>query len=392
MKVLITEKLLETGLICPTNKTRVEFCDIRIPGFYVEIRATSQGTGTFYLRFKDGSSKTRHQKIGRTMDISLKDAQKKAKDLRAEIQLGKDPQEEARARKAIPTLSQFATDQYIPYIEARKRSAGNDKSMLNLRILPEFGDRRLNQIGRHQIEKFHTGLLEEGLAPASCDHHIKVLRYLYNKAIDWDVCKDNPAARISLFLEDNKIERYLNEEELKRLLHVLATDSNRPVCHAVQFLLATGARKGEALAAEWKDIDQENRVWVIQATNSKSKRKRSVPLNDVALGILQEIDNEKNSPYVFVSAKTGKRLTTISKYWGKLRKEADLEGFRLHDLRHSFASFLVNAGCTLFDVQQVLGHSDPVITQRYSHLSKGRLQDAANAASDRINAALKANK
>ena len=102
----------------------------------------------------------------------------------------------------------------------------------------------------------------------------------------------NPAARIPLFNRDNKVENYLDEAQLERLMHVLRTDENRPVCLIAMFLLSTGARLNEALSATWSQIDRENRVWRIAAINSKSKRMRSVPLNDSALEVLAQLDTE----------------------------------------------------------------------------------------------------
>lgn len=89
------------NLQCPSNKSRIEYCDSELPGLYVEVRDTSQGQGTYYLRYKDSIGKTCHQKIGRTTDISLTDARKKTKTLKAEIALGADPRAEEKSRKAV---------------------------------------------------------------------------------------------------------------------------------------------------------------------------------------------------------------------------------------------------------------------------------------------------
>jgi integrase len=149
------------------------------------------------------------------------------------------------------------------------------------------------------------------------------------------------------------------------LLTVLRTDENRSVCLIAMFLLSTGARLNEALQATWDQIDQKNRVWKIPATVSKSKHVRSVPLNDAALDIINQLDTEGKFDYLFVNRQTGKAYTTIHKVWDRLRRKAGLKIVcRLHDLRHSYASFLVNSGRTLFEVQQILGHSDPKISMR----------------------------
>jgi integrase len=142
------------------------------------------------------------------------------------------------------------------------------------------------------------------------------------------------------------------------------------------------------LSATWQNVDQANRVWVISAANSKSKKIRSVPLNDTALTVLDELGTEGHYEHLFINPRTGERYYNIHKTWDRLRNEAGLPQLRLHDLRHQYASFLVNSGRTLYEVQQILGHSDPMFTQRYAHLSSKSLQAAASA-SNAINEAMK---
>jgi integrase len=184
-------------------------------------------------------------------------------------------------------------------------------------------------------------------------------------------------------------ERYMTPIELERLLCVLRenTARNRVARLAALYLLSTGARLNEALKAKWEDVDRANRVWRIPASNAKSKKVRSVPLNDSAIEVLDQLGTEGKYDWLFVNMKTGKPITTISKTWERLRTKANLPWLKLHNLRHQYASFLVNDGRTLYEVQQILGHSDPSITQRYAHLSSRSLQDAANSASDAIKGA-----
>jgi integrase len=104
-------------------------------------------------------------------------------------------------------------------------------------------------------------------------------------------------------------------------------------------------------------------------------------VNDAALEVLGQLDTEGNFTHVFINKETGKPYTTIMKVWTRLRTKAGLPHLRLHDLRHSYASFLVNSGRTLYEVQQILGHSDSKVTERYAHLSSKTLQEAANTAS-----------
>ena len=124
-----------------------------------------------------------------------------------------------------------------------------------------------------------------------------------------------------------------------------------------------------------------NAVWRIPAANSKSKKVRSVPLNDSALWVLEQIGTQGKFEVVFANPETGEAYTPVTHAWYRIRKLAGIPHLRIHDLRHSFASLLVSGGRSLYEVQQILGHSDPKVTMRYAHLSTKALQAAANTAS-----------
>lgn len=230
--------------------------------------------------------------------------------------------------------------------------------------------------------------MNEGLAAATANHHIKLIRRMLNLAIEWSIITGpNPASRIEMFAEDNQIERYMGEAELQRLLQVLRTDRRQAVCRIALFLLSTGARLNEALSAKWEHVDVEKRIWRVPATNSKSKRMRAIPLNDAAMAEINALNTKSEYEHLFINKRTKLPFVNIAKVWEDLRKQAGLPKLRLHDLRHQFASFLVNDGQSLYTVQQILGHSDPSVTQRYAHLSTAALQSAANSASKQIQAA-----
>ena len=387
--VTLNQAFVAKQLTCPADKARIEWCCDELPGFYIEVRATSQGQGTYYLRYKDAKGKTCHQRLGGTRDTSLTDARKKAKTFKAEIALGSDPRGEAKALKAVPTLSAFFHDKYLEYVKPRKRSWKRDEELFRLRIDPEFGHLRLNQISRRQVQTFHANLMQyKGLSPATADHHIKLMRYMLNLAVEWEMLDRNVLMGIKIFSPDNIVEHIMHEQQLACLLDVLRTDENRNVCLIAMFLLSTGCRLNEALQATWDQVNEEARMWRIPARNSKSKRMRAVPLNDSALYVLKQLNTEGEFDHLFINRQTKKPYTTIMKVWSRLRDKAGLPHLRVHDLRHACATFMVNDGRTLYEVQQILGHSDPRVTQRYAHLSVKRLQEAANSASVIIRAGI----
>ncbi|GAA0858872.1 tyrosine-type recombinase/integrase [Aliiglaciecola litoralis] len=368
---------------CPVGKARIELCDTAVKGLYVEVRVTST-IGTYYLRYKDIDGKTCHRKLGSTMEVQLVDAKERALQLKAEIRMGKDPKEETLKRKAIPIFSEFFEVTYLPHAKQHKRTWSNDEQMYKTHLKGEFGHLKLTAIKREAVQKFHSGLKQQGLTGSTCDHYLKLMRHCLNLAVDWDIIESNQLARVKLFRECNQIERYMNDVELAGLLKVLHTDENRSVSNLALFLLATGARNNEARQAKWDDIDVESRLWQIPAVNSKSKKVRNVPLNDAALDVLAKVNTQDEFEYVFVNPKTGKPYACVKKTWHRLRAAAGLPKLRLHDLRHQYASMLVNVGRSLYEVQQILGHSDPKVTTRYAHLAPSTLQHAANSVSLRL--------
>jgi integrase len=339
------------------------------------------------LRYKS-TGHTKYIKIGRTYDISLADAKKKALQMRAEINTGSDPGQDRKDKQAVPALTVFMEDYYFPYVRPRKRTAYKDEELFRLRLKEAFRDQKLSQIMRQQVQAFHTALREEDLAPVSCDHYLKLMRRALNLAVEWQLLERSPLTGIKLSNEDNKIERYLNEDELKRLLKVLHSNKNRTVCRIALFILATGARLNEALSARREYVDKVNRVWRIPATSSKSKKMRSVPLNDSAIAVLDQLDTAGEHEHLFINRKTGHPYTTIYKTREGIRAEAGLNHLRFHDLRHSAASYMAQAGASLYVIQQVLGHSEPSVTQRYAHRSAETLLDAANRTSEVIQGAM----
>jgi integrase len=247
---------------------------------------------------------------------------------------------------------------------------------------------KLSEIERHHIQSFINRLREEGLAPATCDRYLAMISGVLRLACDWGYLRENPAKGIKSFNAPNAVENYLSDENMARLLQVLKTDENRVVCSMMLFLLSTGARLNEAQLATWDQIDFPNRVWRIPATNSKSMRVRAVPLNLMSIAALKE--NAGDAGYIFRSPRGDgtQPYNNIHKSWYRIRNKADLPHLRCHDLRHQHASLLINSGRSLYEVQKILGHSTPIMTQRYAHLSTRTLQEASNAAGDAIQAAM----
>jgi len=229
--VKLTSDFVANNLQCPDGKRRVEYCDKDLLGLYFEMR--SSGLSTYYLRFKNGDGKTCHHKIGRTTDIDLDEARRRAKTLKAEIFLklssGIDPRNVAPIKPEVPTVNQYYISDYLPFIKQRNRSWKSTDGVYRRYVKPVFGERRLvGDITRKIVFDWHADLKDSGLSGATADHGLKMLRHLINTAKANEIVTDNPAARVPLFNDFDEVNNTLGPEELKRLLTVLTTKDTQP--------------------------------------------------------------------------------------------------------------------------------------------------------------------
>jgi site-specific recombinase XerD len=307
--------------------------------------------------------------------------------LRAGILLGNYPGADKAANQQCITFNQL-WEKYAEYAIPRKRSFKSDQKLFNSRIRDRFATLPINQISRHAVQQFHGELRELGLAPSTCDHYAKLIRRCLNLAVEWDLLEKNPVDGLKLFAADDRREVFLSPAQVSDLVDRLDRHPSVVSSAVIQLLLFSGLRVSEALNLRHRDYDLDTGLITLSGDRNKSKRRRTVPLNNQAKAILAKMATltSTDTEYVFVNQRTGKRLQSVDKVWQGIRAEStergyDLKHVRLHDLRHTYASMLINSGESLYTVQQILGHSDPKLTQRYAHLSSSVLQDAANSVS-----------
>ena len=372
----LTQQMIKTAC-CPVGARKVVFFDTNCKGLNLEVRTS--GGCTYYLRYRDTRGHIRQLKIADERDISLAQARQLADKLRNQIAMGIDPKREANAAKNCPTLSSFVLDQYIPYVKGYKKSWAGDLALYKNHIERHWGHKHLDEITKADLITL-LSKHQTTHAPGSCNRLLILLRYMFNLALKWETpgIAKNPTAGYPLLKEDNHMSRYLTTEEAQRLYGCLLKSENPMLRYIVPMLIVTGARKREVLDARWEDFDLDRRSWRIHTT--KLGKARHVPLSDGAISVLQSVSRIEGCPWVFANPKTQKPYVAIHCSWDTARTAAGLADVRMHDLRHSFASFLVNAGRTLYEVQHLLGHTQIKTTQRYSHLSQHTLLDASNAA------------
>jgi integrase len=372
-KADLTSKFVQRA-ICAPGARKTNFFDASIPGFLLEVRQS--GGKTFYQRYRNARGRECQFKIGSPDVLSLPQARKKARNVIAQALLGDDPQQRRQELRAIPSFSEFVRDLYLPFAMNAKRSWRTDETVLRIQVLPAFGRLPLDQITTAMIADLLTRMARKGYASGTMNRVLVLLRFMFNLANKWKVpgALSNPTAGLKL-LPEKMLNRFLSANEAQRLLNALELDANRTAARAIKLLLLTGARRNEITHARWDHVCWANRT--LHVPCAKSGRPRSIVLNAAAVDLLRSIQPLPGNPYVFPSAITGRPSPTLHFPWTRIRKRAGLTDVRLHDLRHSFASFLVNKGVSIYVVQGLLGHTLVRTTQRYAHLADETLSQAA---------------
>lgn len=381
MKIKFTKKSI-SDLSCTNQHGRQFVRDTECRGLCVEVRST--GGKTYYLSYRDERGNQRTHKLANAADISPNQARELCERTRAKITMGTDIATEREQLRAAPTVAKFFDDSYLPFIKSYKRSWNTDLSVFRNHVLPVIGKKYIDTVNSEHVAEIVLKASSK-LSHASINRLVVLLRYMFNLAIRWKTAGvvGNPAAAQQLIKLNNHRERFLSAAETQLLLEAVNYSTNRRLKFIIPMLLLTGARKREVLDAKWQDVDRERCFWRIPVT--KSGRERYVPLSTATLDLLDKVPRTNFSVYIFENPKTHKPYTNVYVSWDAARTRAGLRDVRMHDLRHSFASFLVNAGCSLYEVQKILGHASVSMTQRYSHLSQDSLLRAVSHAGSVVN-------
>ncbi len=260
-------------------------------------------------------------------------------------------------------FSEFSLMYVDNYAKVNKRSWRDDKYHLDASMVPYFGKLELQEITPLEIEKYRAVRLEEGVSKSTVNREITILKKMFNLAIDWNFAQVNPVLKIKLFSEKNTMkERILTDEEEEKLL-AGCPDYLKPI---VIMALHTGMRRGEILNLEWAQVDLAKRTILVK--NTKSGKDRPLPINETLFSALSKPwSQEGKGTLVFPNPATGKPFTELKKSFKQACKRAGITDLRFHDLRHTFASRLVEAGVDIITVRDLLGHFSVRVTERYTH-------------------------
>ena len=399
--------------IPPVNRPTIIY-DTELKGFGVRVMPSGSKAWIVEFRPNGGGRKvaTKRMTLGQTTTLNADEARKAARDTLAAVRLGQDPARERTLKRETPIVRDFV-ERYLAEeakLKLKPGTVSNYRIYFRKHVAPEIGALKLNAVSPADVAKLHRKI---GVAkPVTANRVVESISSLYRYAATTGVVEKgfNPTTGIPAFREVRR-ERFLTIDELQRLGAALReaetvglpwdTDETKGrakhlpkpakrlvvfspyVTAAIRLLLFTGCRLREILHLRWNEIDFEREMLFL--ADSKTG-KRTVVLNAPALTVLNEL--KRIGTYVILGDKYDKPRSDLNRPWDRITKHAKLEGLRIHDLRHSFASIGAGGGLGLPIVGKLLGHATPATTARYAHIDNDPLKRASERIGHTIQAAL----
>jgi integrase len=399
------------ALICPAAKDREFLWDDALAGFGVV--AFPSGKKSYVAQFRH-AGRSRRNVIGDHGRLAPDEARSAAKRLLGAVEQGVDPIAAKRAARSVPTFSEIASSFLESHVRAKRkpRTGEGYEILLRLHILPVIGSMRVSDVRRVHVSRLHASI--SLAAPGAANRAVSLVSAIWNWAARRDEVsfEKNPARGVDRNREQGK-ERYLTAAELGKLgdalrlaetsglpwepvgtkptaKHAPKPENRRTVVDpfavaAIRLLILTGARLREILHARWHELDFDRSM--IHLPDSKTGRK-PIYLSAAALAVLEDLPRVADNPFIIAGARKGSPRADLKNPWATVCAHAGLEGVRIHDLRHSFASIGAGSGMGLPLLGRLLGHKQPATTQKYAHLDADPLRRAVNSIGATIEAAM----
>ena len=397
----------------PRAKPHIEY-DTELIGFGAAVYPSGTKSWVCEYRPHGGGRGVAKKRItlGKTSQLTPDQARRAAAEMLAAVQLGRDPAQEKLDRRASTTVSELIDMFDAQYVGPMLKAGTAVSHRIALEELRgAHGTLKATALTRAQVTTLHFRMVDR---PYAANRAAAVWSKAFGWAADMGMVPEghNPVKGVKKYREEGR-ERFLTIEELGRLGDALregervglpySVDETKPTAKhaprvehrrvkldrfataAIRLLILTGARLREILNAKWEQIDIERGL--IFLADSKTGRK-PLYLSAAAQEVLAEIPRIEGNPHVIAGAKDGAPRSDLKKPWAAVRRAAGLEGVRIHDLRHSFASFGAGASLGLPIIGKLLGHSQPATTARYAHLDADPMRRAANTIGATISAAM----
>ncbi|MBG0801271.1 site-specific integrase [Methylocystis sp. H4A] len=382
----LTKRMVDA--LQPRDKPYVAY-DADLTGF--GLRVMPSGIKSWIAEYRpDGGGRGVAKKrvtLGKVGALTPDQARRAASELLARVRLGADPAAEKADRRDAPTVGGLIDAFIAEHVEGKLKPASAISAKAGLeRLRAAHGSLKVEALARAQLALLHSSMRA---TPYLANRHLAAWRKMYAWSETRGLVPEghNPAKKIEPFREQAR-ERYLSTDELARLgdaLRLCAQEGIDPgAVAAIRLLILTGARLQEILQAKWSQIDERGVLWLAE---SKTGRK-PVYLSAAAQAVLAGLPRIYGNPYVIAGARAGQPRADLNKPWARVKRIAGLDGVRLHDLRHSFASVGAGASLGLPIIGKLLGHSQAATTQRYAHVGADPLRRAADTIGATIAAAM----
>jgi integrase len=361
---------------------RYRLNDSLVPGLCLLVLPS--GSRTYYLRFRQLDGRQLELKLGTPVELTVDDARRIARDALAQVREGRRPTEERRSLRQAQTLADLARE-HLDRHASKKRSGGCDETNWRVHLLPALGGAtKVAAVNHADVTRWHA----EHRQPITANRALRTLSVAMRLAEQWGwrPHNTNPCKGVKPHPERQR-RRYASQEELTRLRAAMQRwEAAGPLAirwrfiQLVRLLLLTGARLREVMCAEWSEIDWGRGVLRVPAERGKTGA-AEVRLSDRAVEVLRALEAAAGGGRWVIPGESGDRpLVGYRRMWLALLEEAGVSDLRVHDLRHTFASYSLSGGQTLGTVGQLLGHRSTQTTSRYAHL----VDDAARAAVERV--------
>ncbi len=323
-------------------------------------------------------------------------ARAEAKRLLGEIAAGADPASERTREREMPLFSKLASRFMAEYVDKNTKPTTKIgyEVLIRLHMVPALGTRRLDAITDTDIERLHEKISAK--SPTQANRTVAVLSKMFAWAIKRKIMPAgslNPAKGVERN-DERQSQRFLSSEEIARLGDAMAAaeadNSEHPsAINALRLLVLTGARKSEITTAKWSYYDAERGLLLLPDSKTGAK---PIYLSPAALTVIDGLPRIEGNQYMLTGHVTGGHIVGLHRAWARVRKTAGLDGVRIHDLRHSFASTAAARGGSLLMIGKLLGHAQAVTTQRYAHLAADPLRELNDQAGKHIADALDRNR
>ena len=364
------------------NKSAETWLDAQVNG--LQLLVTCKGTKTFYVR-KKVHGKSDRIFIGRYPDATIEQARRKAQEMLGKLAAGITADEIRAPRLAVATLGAAFRTYMDLHAKVHKKSWRQDQAQFD-RYLLRWQTRQLKTMTRIEVTKLHAEI-GNNHGHYAANRVLALLRKIFNFAIDNKLFGgENPVTKIKPYDEKER-KRFLHPEELKTFVDAVEAEPNETARDFVWLALMTGQRMSNVLEMKWSELDMVRREWYIPDT--KNNTSMTVPLSEHVIEVLERRRKAANREDIFVLSGYGKtgHMTQPKKAWKRILARAKLNDLRIHDLRHTLASWQACTGASLIVIGATLNHKTASATRRYAHMHNDPIRHAMSIATDAMFAA-----